>query len=153
MLDPCGTGAFWGFAGCGTVRAESGSSHGCKVGGLLLPGALPNRAYRLCSDSEHLSVIIGTCKFSPITAVQCRAKGRSLPRVSSLFRPHPSEPRGRIVMVETPGTAPGSTTIIPRSVYHHSQGASPSGTVEHKERKGGLQERRTGALPCFLPPA
>ncbi|EGG78373.1 hypothetical protein SXCC_00970 [Gluconacetobacter sp. SXCC-1] len=32
-----------------------------EVGGLLLPGALPNRAYRLCSDSEHLRVIIGTC--------------------------------------------------------------------------------------------
>ena len=62
------------------------------MGGLLLPGALPNRAYRLCSDSEHLSVIIGTCKFSPITAVQCRAKRRSLPRVSSLFRPHLSMP-------------------------------------------------------------
>lgn len=48
-------------------------------------------------------------------------------------------------MVETPGTAPGSTTIIPRSVYHHSQGASPSGTDEHKEHGGGLQELRKGA--------
>ncbi|AFW01251.1 hypothetical protein NBRC3257_1723 [Gluconobacter thailandicus NBRC 3257] len=65
-----------------------------EVGGLLLPGALPNRAYRLCSDSEHLRVIIGTCKFSPMTVVQCRAKDKSLPCASSLFRPHGSLLRG-----------------------------------------------------------
>ncbi len=43
-------------------------------------------------------------------------------------------------MVETPGTAPGSTTLIPRSVYRHSQGASPSCTAKHKCHKAGLQE-------------
>ncbi|ARW10528.1 hypothetical protein NBRC3299_2349 [Acetobacter pasteurianus NBRC 3299] len=69
-----------------------------EVGGLLLPGALPNRAYRLCSDSEHLSVIIGTCKNSPITVVQYRAKRTSLLRVSSLFRPHLFKPlQGRMI--------------------------------------------------------
>jgi hypothetical protein len=30
------------------------------LGGLLLPGAPPNRAYRLCSDGERL-IIVGTC--------------------------------------------------------------------------------------------
>src|SRR3954469_3146594 len=61
---------------------------------------------------------------SPITAVQCRAKGESLPRVSSLFRPHwPAKPVASWEMVEAPGTAPGSTTLISHTVYHHSQQA------------------------------
>jgi hypothetical protein len=50
-----------------------------------------------------------------MTAEQCRAKSVSLPRVSSLFRPH-IQPG----LVETPGTAPGSTTVIPRTVYRRS---------------------------------
>ena len=32
-------------------------------------------------------------------------------------------PHSLAEMVEAPGTAPGSTTIIPRTVYHHSQQA------------------------------
>ena len=57
-------------------------------GGFCCPVLPPNRAYRLCSNSEHLRVIVGTCKVSPMTAEQYRAKSRSLPCVSSLFRPH-----------------------------------------------------------------
>lgn len=47
----------------------------------------PDRAYRLCCDSEHLRIIVGTCKISPITVVQYRAKEMPLLRVSILFRP------------------------------------------------------------------
>jgi len=57
-----------------------------------------------------------------MTAVSCRAKDRSLPRVSSLFRPHkPKDISALGEMVEAPGTAPGSTTLIPTAVYRHSQ--------------------------------
>jgi|GEM_PF-1355153 len=65
-------------------------------------------------------------------------------RVEPVSSPSVHARKGRIFMVETPGTAPGSTTLIPRSVYRHSQGASPSCTAEHKEHTGFLQEARCG---------
>ncbi len=37
--------------------------------------------------------------------------------MSSLYRPRTHPER----MVEAPGTAPGSTTLIPTAVYHHSR--------------------------------
>lgn len=56
-----------------------------------------------------------------MTAEPYRAKTGSLLRTSILFRPQkPSQIRGP-EMVETPGTAPGSVTSIPRSVYRHSR--------------------------------
>src|SRR4051812_13170199 len=68
--------------------------------------------------------------YGPITAEPCRAKDASLPRVSSLFRPHRvaapdhlSDPSPPHWMVEAPGTAPGSTTFIPHTVYRHSRQA------------------------------
>lgn len=61
-------------------------------------------------------------------------------RVEPVSSPSIQCHKGRIFMVETPGTAPGSTTLIPRSVYRHSQGTSPSCTCEHKEHGVALQE-------------
>src|SRR5215469_11788040 len=60
-----------------------------RVGGLLLPGALPNRAYVRClgGSSECNVVIVGTCVW-PVTAEPYRAKTAPLPRSSILFRPH-----------------------------------------------------------------
>lgn len=51
-------------------------------------------------------------------------------------------------MVETPGTAPGSTTIIPRAVYRHSQvrehdGDSDIGAVA-SPCKAGISEAQPG---------
>ena len=58
----------------GSERARCGAGGGVtfqerKVGGLLLPGARPNRAchWLLSSDSERC-VIVGTCEIDPITA-------------------------------------------------------------------------------------
>ena len=86
-------------------------------------------------------------RYSPMTAVQCRAKDGSLPHMSSLFRPligradliqttrlrrfviraAGSEPNNSFgpsaCLVEAPGTAPGSIMFIPRTVYHHSRQA------------------------------
>jgi hypothetical protein len=41
-------------------------------------------------------------------------------------------------LVEAPGTAPGSTTIIPRAVYHHSQQAD---AARCKRKHGWVQAR------------
>lgn len=51
-------------------------------------------------------------------------------------------------MVETPGTAPGSTTLIPRSVYRHSQGANPSCT--DKYRSGALLWQGLSCMSMLL---
>ena len=79
----------------------------------------------------------------PITAEPCRAKDASLPRVSSLFRPRAPDSR---VMVEAPGTAPGSTTLIPRTVYRHSRQAG-SDQYRHRGRaeKGSARMSLTEA--------
>src|SRR5215212_8708284 len=79
-------------------------------GGLLLPGA-PRTALIAYAATASASLSLALLN-GPITAEPCRAKDGSLPRVSSLFRPP---------MVEAPGTAPGSTTLMPRTVYRHSR--------------------------------
>src|SRR5437762_11586247 len=104
-------------------REKLGGKVAKKVGGLLLPGALPNRAYVRClgGSSECNGVIVSTCEW-PVTAEPYRAKTAPLPRSSILVRPHRLRPR-RVggEMVEAPGTAPGSETLIPRGVYRHSR--------------------------------
>jgi thymidylate synthase (FAD) len=54
-------------------------------------------------------------------------------------------------MVEAPGTAPGSTTIIPNTVYRHSRQASKSHirrtTPEEKRHGVSLSEDQTIAIP------
>ena len=60
----------------------------------------------------------------PITAVPYRAKTAPLPRASILFRPHGDDRHCLCrsgVVVEAPGTAPGSATLIPNGVYCHSR--------------------------------
>ncbi|GBR30541.1 FAD-dependent thymidylate synthase [Kozakia baliensis NRIC 0488] len=51
------------------------------------------------------------------------------------------------ILVETPGTAPGSVTIIPLTVYRHSQGANPSGTPYIGARKAGGKSTFMPTLP------
>ncbi len=103
-----------------------------KVGGLLLPGAprtarcanyLTSAMRRLGSDSNiaHVNIVVGIYKNDPITAESCRAKTMSLLRASILFRPRHKILLLQDLMVEAPGTAPGSATSIPQSVYHHSR--------------------------------
>ena len=92
------------------------------MGGLLLPGAPPNRAYVRClgGSSECNGVIVSTCVWS-VAAEPYRAKTAPLPRPSILVRPHWPRPRTIGVMVEAPGTAPGSETLMSRGVYRHSR--------------------------------
>ena len=81
------------------------------------------RDYRAALSSETcLSiVVVGNYKFSPITVVQCRAKERSLHLRRSYFAPIRSRYAGQRLLVEAPGTAPGSERLIASPVYHHSQ--------------------------------
>src|SRR5215212_5120140 len=110
------------------VESQRGNSRECierkgrKVRGLLLPGAPPNRAYVRClgGSSECNGVIVSTCVW-PVTAEPYRAKTAPLPRSSILFRPHRSRSRTIGLMVEAPGTAPGSETLMSRGVYRHSR--------------------------------
>src|SRR5512139_1198326 len=73
--------------------ANSGQTVRRKVGGLLLPGALPDRAYVRClgGSSECNGVIVSTCEW-PVTAEPYRAKTAPLPRSSILVRPHRLRP-------------------------------------------------------------
>src|SRR5882757_693013 len=87
----------------------------------------PNRAYVRClgGSSECNGVIVSTCVWS-VAAEPYRAKATPLPRTSILLRPHRFCPlRGRRRMVEAPGTAPGSETLMPRDVYRHSRLPDP----------------------------
>ncbi len=70
-------------------------------------------AYSNClrSQSESRStVVIGNCDLGPITVVPHRAKAGLFERPSILFRPHCPPMHG--ILVEPPGTAPGSEPSI-----------------------------------------
>ena len=64
----------------------------------------------LRSQSDRSTVVVGNCTFGPITVVPHRAKAGLFSRSSILFRPPPRPTSG--VLVEPPGTAPGSDPII-----------------------------------------
>ena len=68
-------------------------------------------------------VVISNYRFDPITAVSCRAKDHPLHPSSNLFRPRQNLPprRTQQVLVEAPGTAPGSERLIPMPIYRHSR--------------------------------
>ena len=59
---------------------------------------------------------------------------------SILFRPHQKPPfllsKGRRLMVEAPGTAPGSEWFIASAVYRHSR---TSRQAEYKGAQGGRE--------------
>ena len=69
--------------------------------------------------------------FGPITAVPCRAKAEPLLRTSILVRPHMVSVLVLkhilllnflpIILVEAPGTAPGSVTLISHGAYRYSR--------------------------------
>jgi hypothetical protein len=83
----------------------------------------PDRAYVRClgGSSECNGVIVSTCEW-PVTAEPYRAKTAPLPRPSILVRPLGLRAeRCGGEMVEAPGTAPGSETLISRGVYRHSR--------------------------------
>src|SRR5579863_8187984 len=88
-----------------------------RVGGLLLPGA-PRTA--LIAYAATASAMLS------LALVEWPDDGGTMPgkrwvfttRVEPVSPPHPAQ-RGQLV--EAPGTAPGSTTLIPRTVYRHSR--------------------------------
>ena len=79
-----------GFCAKATSRrkgwARQGRARREKVGGFCCP--VPPEPRLSLMQRQRAPHCHWHLWISPITAVQCRAKGRSLPRVSSLFRPH-----------------------------------------------------------------
>ena len=59
--------------------------------------------------------------FQPDTQIPCRTKTEPLPRTSILFRPPAYPFKGIMKFGGGAGTAPGSVTIIPYSVYRYSR--------------------------------
>jgi hypothetical protein len=77
----------------------------------------------LRSEANLSIVVIGNYRFGPITAEPCRAKTCLLRSRRSYFAPiknPPLEFRAGL-MVEAPGTAPGSEEFITTVVYRHSR--------------------------------
>ncbi len=59
--------------------------------------------------------------------------------LSILFRPHQSIIFAYYILVEAPGTAPGSNEFISLSIYYHSWQASSLNIDEERSlEKGGL---------------
>lgn len=80
------------------------------------------RDYRAALSSETCLSIVVVCNYfgSPITVVQCREKVRSLHPRRSCFAPI-SMSGAPLILVEAPGTAPGSEWLITSFVYFHSR--------------------------------
>src|SRR5690348_14149366 len=75
----------------------------------------------LRSLSNRSIVVVGNYCSSPITAEQYREKARPLRPRRSCFAPAETHDGGRWVLVEAPGTAPGSEWFISTAVYFHSR--------------------------------
>ncbi len=97
--EQCGEGA--GFC----CQAPAGPALRCYPKGLRF-----GIASRLRGQRHRSTVVVGNCDHGPITVVPHRAKAGLFGRSSILFRPHPPATNG--VLVEPPGTAPGSEPII-----------------------------------------
>jgi hypothetical protein len=93
---------------------------------------------RLRGQSDLSIVVIRNYKFSPITAVPCRAKTHPLRPRRSCFAPIGSPHAGE-EMVEAPGTAPGSDGFITIAIYRHSRCRQ----ALYRPSRWGLQMRRT----------
>ena len=172
-MKACDQSPFRGTAG--TVgEGRNGNDRQCResAGLLLLGGPRPHVTVLTetdwCASSLPLKQQRGahqhSCRlqllYGPISVVPCRAKSPPLPRVSILFRPqtpdrasgetfpfrsHRSITRPRRNLVEAPGTAPGSTTLIPRPVYRHSR-ISPA-PLDIGAFAFGLKGDRSGCRP------
>ena len=116
----------------GMRKNKSGRRKRPDLWGASVARCPPNRAnshYLRSESSRSHTVIVGIFRFGPVSAVPCRAKTIPLLRASSLFRPHEACQSYRMAgmahrqagLVEAPGTAPGSATPIPNSVYRHSR--------------------------------
>ena len=90
---------------------------------LLLPGACEPRLDRLRPRASDFGLAtayaatatgawlsLATMRFEPVTVASRRVKANTFTRPSILFRPHCPPTR---VLVEPPGTAPGSDPLIP----------------------------------------
>ena len=89
-------------------------------------------------------LVLATMRFGPITVVPHRDKANPFRRSSILFRPHVPPIR---VMVEPPGTAPGSDPFI-TSAFMSIVRANPNGVNIRSGRDGGKVPWSSPARGC-----
>src|SRR5262245_16179128 len=76
----------------------------------------------LRSLSHRTIAVVGNYENGPIRAEPCRAKARLLRPRGSYFGPATTHPALLVwVLVEPPGTAPGSDGFITTAIYRHSR--------------------------------
>src|SRR3546814_697871 len=124
---------------------------GARVGGFCCP--VPPEPRLLLMQQQRVRRYRSHLENGPMTVVPCRAKTTPLPRASILFRPHDTGRRAG-GLVEAPGTAPGSATLIPCGVYRHSrvlpdsvQYSRVAGPLKGKHRACGGRRVVLGGLP------
>ncbi|CCQ72815.1 protein of unknown function [Magnetospira sp. QH-2] len=99
-----------------------------KVGGFCCQVPPEPRCYSLLSGNSKCLIIVGISQSGPITVGTMPDESKSLYYARrSYFAPITSPPNSPPdgLMVEAPGTAPGSATLIPLSVYRHSRLPDP----------------------------
>ena len=76
---------------------------------------------RLRGLSNRSIVVVGNYTFGPITADTMPSERTTFTPSSILFRPHHQRPASKAgpLMVEAPGTAPGSERFIATAIYRH----------------------------------
>ena len=107
-----------------------------RVGGILLPGA-PRTA--LTAYAAAASAMLS------LAPVIWPDDGGTMPGKKFVFttRVEPVSPPFAPTtgpLVEAPGTAPGSTTLIPRTVYRHSRQAGRTNIGGESEREKGCPQ-------------
>jgi len=110
-------------------------------------------SYDCLRSNSVLDVIVVSIYFRwPITAVPSRAKSNTFPYTSILVRPHQQRsivPDGvacRPLLVEAPGTAPGSAICTQCTVYRHSYRCS---TPDISNVRGKLKANRAVSSHLF----
>ena len=124
--------------GASVARCPRTPPDAAKTSGLQI--GLSNRLRGL---SNRSIVVVGNYCSGPITVEPCRAKARPLRPRRSYFAP---------IMVEAPGTAPGSEWFIATAIYCHSRqaGTLNIGVISPRRKRAALAQGETGSAAVIV---
>ena len=103
----------------------------------------------LSSEANLSKVVIRNYCNDPVTVGHAEQKPNLYYARRSCFAPLEPSPvlnRGGIDLVEAPGTAPGSATLIPSGVYHHSWRTSKINMHQNLGSRNESQEKQRNKL-------